>query len=262
MSVDVVKATTSACTAFLGINGLTLLLMQDRILEDLHKIDQSNDPPESRKICRGIIHVNGAISLGQAFLLHVTSVAKNPISKNNAISLSLLPRLAVYAFYGWRPTALAVLLVALASNSRYSLGPTMISVFAILPPSYLVLSGKNAAQRLFHVDPGCKGESSLLVFPNLRPLRPDHGKVEAFTRFLANEHLTSAIFLLLVSIEQPIHYAAGMTSLLWVFLMLEMGYVSQTWRLVGAKGPTSQLIHAVLSALFATGFLWDEMRWP
>ena len=77
-------------------------------------------------------------------------------------------------------------------------------------------------------------------------------------RFLGNEHLASATFVALVALDHPIHWAAGMTSLLWVILMLDMGFISQTWKLVGAQSPISQVIHAALSAGFTAWFLWPQ----
>ena len=84
----------------------------------------------------------------------------------------------------------------------------------------------------------------------------DRKKARAFARFFGNELLTSAMFVTLVAFDTPIYTAAGWTSLLWVAIMLEMGYVSETWRLIDAHSPISQIIHAALSGLFAAGFLW------
>ena len=76
-------------------------------------------------------------------------------------------------------------------------------------------------------------------------------------RFFINEHLASATFIALI-LGRDAHIASGMISLLWVLLMLEMGFVSQTWRLVDARSPISQIIHAALSTLFMVGFLWPR----
>ena len=146
--------TTFACTTFLGVNGLTLLFLQDRILGDLHKIDQRQDAPESKRMCREIIHMNGAISLGQAFLLYNLGLGETISSSNSKlVGLSLLPRLAISLWHGWNLWSAGLILMntcPFIENSKLALKGT--SAMLLFQAVYILLAGQNAAKWLFQVD--------------------------------------------------------------------------------------------------------------
>ena len=150
--------TTAASTTFLTVNGLTLLFLQDRILGDLHKIDQRHDPPESRTLCREMIHMNGAISLGQAFLLHQwtrkgTSHEMFSLSKSKCVALSLVPRLAVSTVHGWKSLwsgeILGIILTLWTFDNNAVL--RMSSGLLLLQAVSFLLLGQDVGEWLFRV---------------------------------------------------------------------------------------------------------------
>ena len=103
-------------------------------------------------MCRAILHMNGAISLGQAFLLYTTSTLQQT-SKSSLIAISLLPRLGVSLFYGWKSSGeylgIAMALAIFGTNQFILEGVSLIMLFRVF---LLVCFGTSMAQQIFLVD--------------------------------------------------------------------------------------------------------------
>jgi hypothetical protein len=241
-----VETTAKLCSAFLAFNGVSILAFPRQVMNDMYKIEDYQPDEVSMHLLRTL----GSLSLGTSLHITGTLLWKLPVKK--AVALSLLPRL------GWgiltagkQPDPYNLLLLLGASMSLWTdrLQPALwvgiLLAFRLITAGLLMTNVEASVQKHKGVDLSSASSNNM-----------NNNKTRALFRALANELATSV---LLITLSLFFHVdsakAAGWTCVLWVVLLADMAFFDQTWKLMGAAGPTAQLIHMAISTFFALGFL-------
>jgi hypothetical protein len=81
-------------------------------------------------------------------------------------------------------------------------------------------------------------------------------QARALSKALGNYLVASAVLMTLMAFGVDPVRAAGYTALLFSILLLDLGFVSKTWRWMSETSPLAQLMHFFIAIGFAAGFLF------
>lgn len=241
--------TATASSALLVLNGAALILIPLTVMGDIYGIDI-----EEETMSTYLLRAIGAISIGAGVNVFLAIIGNLPAER--AMGYALLPRLLLvlksfltgtFDKLGMQKRFLSFNTVVMCW-STFSLltgmgnplvAAKVFSSMAMLKAAFLILRTEAASKKYFGVDVG--GD--------------EKEKARALCRALGNELLTSAFLMSSLAFGMKPTNAAGYTSILWTVLLLDMGFVSKTWKVMGSPGPRAQVVHILLSVLFAVGFL-------